>query len=235
MSRMRIILGIFEKQAKDLLKNLQVLILFFVYPIVALIMTSAMSGSIDFNYGTFFIATFATMHSIFSPIVATVSIISEEKEKNTLRALIMSNVKPTDYLISVGGFVFICTMLTGLIFLLADAFSLETILRFLLSMSIGTICSIILGLSIGAYSKNMATANAISVPIGMIFAFLPMLASFNEKIANFSKFTYGYQISKLISSDSLIIAFTDWMAILVNLIVFIFMFIIVFKRNKLED
>ena len=38
MSRMRIILGIFEKQAKDLLKNLQVLILFFVYPIVVLIL-----------------------------------------------------------------------------------------------------------------------------------------------------------------------------------------------------
>lgn len=235
MYRIRIISGIFEKQAKDLLKNLQVLILFFVYPIVAIIMTSAMSGSMDFNSGTFFVATFATMHSIFSPIVATVSIISEEKEKNTLRALIMSNVKPIDYLISVGGFVFICTMLTSLIFLLADAFALETILRLLFSMSIGTICSIILGLSIGAYSKNMAAANAIAVPIGMIFAFLPMLANFNEKIANFSKFTYGYQISKLISNDSINIAFSDWIAILANLILFIIMFIFVFKRNKLED
>jgi ABC-2 type transport system permease protein len=235
MYRIRIISGIFEKQAKDLFKNLQVLMLFFVYPIVAVIMSSTLSGTIEFTSRTFFIATFATMHSIFSPIVATVSIIAEEKEKGTLRALIMSNVKPVDYMISVGGFVFICTMLSGLIFLLADAFTLEAILKLLLSMSIGTICSIILGLSIGAYSKNMAAANALSVPIGMIFAFLPMLASFNEKIANFSKFTYGYQISKLISSDSINIAFGDWMAILTNLILFIIMFIIVFRRNKLED
>ncbi len=235
MNRIRIISGIFEKEVKDLLKNLQVLILFFVYPVVALIMTSAMSGQLDFNSGTFFVSIFATMHSVFSPIVATVSIISEEKEKNTLRALIMSNVKPLDYLISIGGFIFIATMLSGLIFLFAGGFTSEDILKLLLSMSIGTICSIILGLSIGAYSKNMAAANAISVPVGMIFAFLPMLATFNEKIARFSRFTYGYQISKLISNNSLSIAFADLMIILANLIIFIFMFIIAFKRNKLEN
>jgi len=235
MNRVRIILGIFEKQIKDLLKNLQVLILFFVYPVVALIMTSAMSGQLDFGPATFFVSIFATMHSIFSPIVATISIISEEKEKNTLRALIMSNVKPLDYLISIGGFVFITTMLSGLIFLFAGDFTSEAILKLLLSMSIGTICSIILGLSIGAFSKNMAAANAIAVPVGMVFAFLPMLATFNKKIADVSRFTYGYQISKLISSDSLKLAFADWMVILANLIVFIIMFIIVFKRNKLEN
>lgn len=235
MNRVRIILGIFEKQIKDLLKNLQVLILFFVYPVVALIMTSAMSGQLDFGPGTFFVSIFATMHSIFSPIVATISIISEEKEKNTLRALIMSNVKPLDYLISIGGFVFIATMLSGLIFLFAGDFTSEAILKLLLSMSIGTICSIILGLSIGAYSKNMAAANAIAVPVGMVFAFLPMLATFNKKIDDVSRFTYGYQISKLISGDSLNLAFADWMVILANLVVFIIMFIIVFKRNKLEN
>ncbi len=235
MDRVRIISGIFQKQVKDLLKNMQVLILFFVYPIIALIMTSAISGEFGFGSEIFFISIFAAMHCIFTPIVATVSIISEEKEKNTLRALIMSNVRPFDYLISIGGFVFICTMVTGLIFLFAANFTSEATLKFLLSMSVGTICSIILGLSIGGFSKNMTGANAMAVPIGMIFAFLPMLATFNEKIAEISRFTYGYQISNLISSDSFNITFKQLSIILINLMIFIIAFILVFRKNKLED
>jgi ABC-2 type transport system permease protein len=235
MDRIRIISGIFENQVKDIFKNMQVLIMFFVYPLVTLVMKSAMIGDFNIGSNTFFVSMFATMHCIFSPLVATVSTVSEEKEKNTLRALIMSNVKPMDYLISIGGFVFVCTMISGLLFLFASNFTFEAILSLLFSMSIGTICSIILGLSIGAFSKNMSSANAIAVPVGLIFSFIPMLSSFNEGLANISRFTYGYQISKLISSESFNIAFIDWMVILVNLIIFILMFIFAFKRNKLDD
>lgn len=235
MGRVRIISGIFEKQMKDLMKNMHILMLFFVYPIVALVMTSVMPGEVGFGSETFFISVFATMHCIFSPIVATTSTISEEKEKNTLRLLIMSNVKPVDYLISVGGFIFICTILSSLIFLLAAEFTFLSSLKLLLLIAVGSICSIILGLSIGAFSKNMAAANAIAVPIGMIFAFLPMLSNFNEKIADISKFTYGYQISILISSYDFNISTQNITIILINLMIFTLMFIYVFKRNRLED
>lgn len=235
MDRVRIISGIFQKQVKDLLKNMEVLILFFVYPIVALIMTSAISGEFGLGSDIFFISIFAAMHCIFTPIVSTAAIISEEKEKNTLRALIMSNVKPTDYLISIGGFVFICTMITGFLFLLAADFTSKDISKFIISMSIGSICSIVLGLSIGGFSKNMTGANAIAVPVGLIFAFLPMLATFNEKIAEISRFTYGYQVSSLISSDNFNMSLSDLTIILVNLIIFIIAFIFVFRKNKLED
>lgn len=234
MDRVRIVSSIFQKQIKDVFKNFQVLILFFVYPIVALVMTSAITDEFGFGSEIFFISIFSAMHCIFTPIVATASIISEEKEKNTLRALIMSNVKPVDYLISIGGFVFICTMLTGLIFLLASDFTIDAMLKFIISMSIGSICSIVLGLTIGGFSKNMTSANAIAVPFGMVFAFLPMLATFNEKIAEISRFTYGYQISSLIASDSFNISIFDFTVIFLNLIIFIIAFIIVFRKNKLE-
>lgn len=235
MDRIRIISAIFQKQMKDLLKNMQVLILFFVYPLVALIMTTAMSGSDEFGSEIFFVSIFSAMHCIFTPIVSIVSIISEEKEKNTLRALIMSNVKSTDYLIGTGGFVFIFTVLSSFIFLFAADFTLGSMLKFIIAISIACVCSIVLGLSIGGFSKNMTSANAIAVPVGLIFSFLPMLSGFNEKIAEVSKFTYGYQVSNLISNEGYNIGFLDWSIILLNLVIFILMFILVFRRNKLED
>lgn len=50
--------------------------------------------------------TFITMHIVMIPIINMANIIAEEKEKNTLRVLIMSNVKPMEYLIGIGLSVF---------------------------------------------------------------------------------------------------------------------------------
>jgi ABC-2 type transport system permease protein len=230
----RIIFAIFHKQIKDVLKNTSVLILFFIYPIIAFVMTTAMSEQL--GQASFFISIFGTMHAVFTPIVTSAAIIAEEKEKNTLRVLIMSNVKPFEYLISIGGFVFICTLLTGSSFIAIGNYGGITALNFILYMAIGCICSIILGLSIGGSAKNMMGANAIAVPFGMLFAFLPMLSSFNKSIEKLSKFTYGQQVSNLISTPENIGFSLDNIAVIsVNLLLFLFAFVIVFRRNRLED
>jgi ABC-2 type transport system permease protein len=139
------------------------------------------------------------MHCVFTPIVATAGVISEEKEKNTLRVLIMSNVSLKEYLGSIGGFILIATVLSGSVFLFISDQTLETSLFFLLFLSIGCLVSIILGTCIGLYSKNTGAANGLAVPFGMLFAFMPMLSSFNEGIEKISRFTYGQQISYLLS------------------------------------
>lgn len=195
------ITALFQKQVKDVFKNMPVLILFFVYPIVAVIMTTAMKNQADM--GPFFISIFATMHCVFTPIVSTVGIISEEKEKNTLRVLIMSNVTLKEYLLSIGGFIFTATLLTGSSFILISDQPAENALPFLLSMGIGSLISIVLGSCIGLFSKNASAANGMAVPFGLLFAFLPMLANFNKGIETVSRFTYGQQISYLISGKEI--------------------------------
>ncbi len=232
MNSIRIINAIFSKQVNDIIKDIQVLILFIVYPVIALIMTSSIGK--ELGQTSFFIAIFATMHTIFTPIVATAAIISEEKEKNTLRCLIMANVKPYQYLISIGGFIFICTIISGSSFIFMGDFSTTEALKVMLSMGIGCICSIILGLTIGGYSKNMSSANSLAVPVGMVFSFLPMLSEFNTSIEQFAKFTYGQQISYIISGQDYNIGFLSTI-IAINLIIFLVLFILTFKNNKLDN
>ena len=177
-----------------------------------------------------------TMHAVFTPIVTTAAIISEEKEKNTLRALIMSNVKPLEYLLSIGGFVFICTNATGIASALLGGFSEFDTVRFMLYMMLGSVCSIILGSAIGVHSKNMMSANAMAVPLGMAFAFLPMLASFNETIRKISRVTYGQQISNLMSNPSnKNFSLECCLVISINLVILITAFVLVFSKNRLED
>jgi ABC-2 type transport system permease protein len=199
--RVQNVSALFQKQLKDVFKNLPVLVLFIVYPIIAFVMTQAMKD--QEGMGTFFISIFATMHCVFTPIVATSSIIAEEKETNTLRALIMSNVNLREYLLSIGGFVLLSTLLSGSFFLFLGEHTGKSAVVFIIGLSIGCIISIILGVCIGLFSKNASAANGLAVPFGMVFAFLPMLANFNEGIEAVSKFSFGQQVSYLLSGETI--------------------------------
>ena len=195
------ITALFQKQLKDSLKNMPVLVLFFVYPIIALVMTQAMKDQA--GMGTFFVSIFATMHCVFTPIVTTNSIISEEKEQNTLRVLFMSNVTLKEYLLSIGGFVFISNLITSCFFLLFTEYTAKQSFLFLLSIGIGSLISIILGACLALFSKNASAANGLAVPFGMVFAFLPMLANFNSGIESVSKFTFSQQVSYLLAGKEI--------------------------------
>ena len=224
--------ALFHKQVKDVFKNLPVLVLFIVYPVIALVMTQAMKDQADM--GGFFISIFATMHCVFTPIVATSSIITEEKQTNTLRVLIMSNVNLREYLLSIGGFVLISTLLSSTVFLFLEGLpSPESVLRFLSAIAIGSLISIIVGVCIGLFSKNAAAANGLSVPIGMVFAFLPMLANFNKGIEAVSKFTFSQQVSYLLSGKSL--TFFGIIVICVNFILMLVISAFRFKRSISEE
>jgi ABC-2 type transport system permease protein len=194
-------------------------------------MTNAISGQMEEQL--LFLSIFGTMHTVFTPIVATAAIIAEEKEKNTLRVLIMANVRPIQYLISIGSFVLICSLLTGSSFIFIGQYGVEDAIKLLGCMAIGSILSIIVGMIIGAYAKNMTAANGIAVPVGMLFGFLPMLAAFNSTLERVSKFTFGQQISYLIQDPNKV-SLEGILIIAGNFIVFLVLFIVVFRKNRLD-
>lgn len=194
--RIQNISALFVKQGKDCAKNAPVLLLFFIYPFVALVLTQAMkdqAGSAEL-----FVSIFATMHAVFTPIVAASSFIAEEREKNTLRALIMSNVTLKEYLLSTGGFIILANLLTGLSFIFLGNMS-ANISSFILAMVICGLISTLLGCSIGLFCRNAAAANGLAVPLGILFAFLPMLANFNKSLDKISSFIYSGQLARLMA------------------------------------
>ena len=97
---MKHVIIIIKKQLKDTLKNKTVLIQFILFPVLTLIMEHAIN--MDGMPELFFSKLFSVMYIGMAPLTATASIISEEKEKNTLRVLIMSNVKAWQYILCMG-------------------------------------------------------------------------------------------------------------------------------------
>lgn len=189
-------IAVFKKQLADTLKNSTVLIQFLMFPVLIVLMnhTVQIEGIPD----NFFVSLFSTMYIGMAPLTSMAAIVSEEKEKNTLRVLMMSNVKPVEYLLGVGGYIWLICMSGASVFCLEGKYTGKEAILFMGIMATGIFVSLLIGATIGTLSSNQMNATSITVPVMMIFSFLPMLAMFNEKIEKIAKFIYSEQIIILI-------------------------------------
>ncbi len=230
---MRNINAVFMKQMKETIKNKAVLIQFLMFPIMVIIMENAIK--IENMPEHFFVKLFAVMFIGMAPLTCMSSIISEEKEKNTLRVLMMSNVKPAQYLLGTGFYVWLLCMAGGTVFAVCGEYKGIDFLKFMIIMAVGVILSGLAGAVIGIFSQNQMSATSVTVPVMMVFSFLPMLSMFNESIEKIARITYSQQLSLLINglgnstvnAENLIILTT-------NFLIAIVLFCIAFRKKGLE-
>lgn len=189
--------AILWKQLKDTLKNKTILIQFIMFPVITLVMenTIELQGMPDH----FFANLFAIMYVGMAPLTSMSAIISEEKEKNTLRVLQMCNVKFYEYLLGNGIYVISICMLGSLVIGMAGGYRGAQLGGFLLIMFLGQSISVLLGATVGILSKNQMAATAVTVPVMMVLAFLPMLSMFNETISKVAKFVFSSQLHMLLN------------------------------------
>lgn len=222
---------IIKKQLKDTLKNKTILIQFILFPFMTLLMENTIS--IDNMPDLFFVKLFSIMYIGMAPLTSVSAIMAEEKEKNTLRVLMMANVKPWQYLAGVGIYVFtICMIGAGL---MSTCLEKEAIGIYLCIMAVGFLISIVAGACIGTFAKNQMSATSLVMPIMMVLAFAPMIATFNEKIEKFARFFYTQQLSEILNELSFQnISSTSIMIIAVNSLVLLLAFFFVYRSKGLE-
>ena len=230
---MKNITAVFLKQIKETFRNKTILIQFLMFPVMVIIMENAIK--LENMPEHFFVKLFAVMFVGMAPLTCMSAIISEEKEKNTLRVLMMSNVKPFEYLIGVGAYVFIMCIIGAVVFAVCGGYEGKDLLAFMVIMGAGILLSSLTGAVIGVFSKNQMSATSLTIPVMMIFSFLPMLSMFNENIEKVARITYSQQMSILINGignsaikpESIII-------IAVNFVVASILFTLAFRKKGLE-
>lgn len=226
----RKISAIFQKTLKDAIANKRLLLVFLIFPIMSIAFYYMMPEE-----GEFFSTIFIPMHLILVPASTMASIISEEKEKNTLKSLILANIKPLEYFIGVGLLVLISTILCTSIFLINMNLIGTQYLMFYTIITLASLCSMIIGATIGIASQNQMNANAMISPAAIILGILPMFSEFNETIKNISSIIYTQTLSNVLNSLSTSISFKDYIIMLSNFIIFIILFSVVYKKRKLDS
>lgn len=222
---------IVKKQLKDTFKNKTVLVQFVMFPAMTLLMEHAIS--LPGMPENFFTKLFSVMYMGMAPLTAAASIISEEKEKNTLRALTMANVKPWEYLAGVGLYVWVICMAGAGI--MATCLPVSGIPFYLGIMAAGFIISIAVGASVGVFASNQMAATSLVVPVMLVFSFAPMLAMFNDKIEKVAGIFYTQQLRILMNQMSFDGIKTESILILtVNALLAVVLFFVAFRKKGLE-
>lgn len=223
------IISILKKQLKDTLKNKTVLIQFIMFPLLTLIMDYAVV--IEGMPENFFVNLFSTMYIVMAPLTSMASIIAEEKEKNTLRVLMMSNVRPFEYLFGIGIYVWVICMIGSAVICTCGGYELQVSVSFMGIMAIGILASLLAGAAIGTWSHTQMMATSITIPIMLLFSFMPMLSLFNTTIAKIAKFTYSEQIRLfLVQVNSLQPKAENICIIIANILIAAVMFTITYRK-----
>ncbi len=225
--------AIFWKQTKETFKNKTIFIQFVMFPVMTIIMENSIK--IDGMEEHFFANLFAVMFVGMAPLTSMAAILAEEKEKNTLRVLMMSNVRPIEYFLGIGSYIWIVCMLGAAVIGLGGGYTGKAYAAFLLIMGVGILVSMLIGAAIGSISKNQMMATSFTIPVMMILSFLPMLAMFNQTIARIARFTYSEQLRIMISRlDHLEVSPETAFVIIINILIAFSLFLFAYKKCGLE-
>ncbi|MCL2226051.1 MAG: ABC transporter permease [Oscillospiraceae bacterium] len=216
--------AIFKKQLKATGANPESLIQFLIYPLLALALGAMMDqdGMIDSLAGYFaqlplpqyildemisgvtgqmamampnMVTMQATIFAGMGLIPVVAAIISDDIERKSLRFLSMAGVKPSTYLIGVGGVVFFLSFFSSMLFSVVGSFFGVEMLIFMGAMMSAVAGSIVLGAAIGILSSNVQAAAGLSMPIAIALGFGPIFAQMNERIANIYHIFYTQQLN----------------------------------------
>lgn len=186
----RRIKALLHKDLKDFFKNPS-MVLTVLVPLLFILFYRSVNLPIDSpNHKSVFLLNLGLLLNITlcTTTVASTSI-AEEKEKNTLRTLILSNVKSSEFFLSKILVSYLITMLTNVIIFFLAGVTVMTLPIYLLTTTLGAVCMLMISCVIGILSRDQMTCGVYQVPIMMFFLLPPVFAELNPFIYKIARFT----------------------------------------------
>ena len=219
--------AIFIKQLNDLPKNISVSLLYVLFPVLAFVMGSVM-GDMEIQA-----AMFAASFVGITPMIAICMTVAEDREYKGLRFLVMAGVKPYQYLLGLGSFVLLMSLLPLAVFVWLGGFTGLHLAYFAGASLLALVASCIFGAAIGIFAKNVQQATAIYTPIMMILMFMPMFATVNETLEMIAGYVFSFQILLVAANPEADMA-RAFIIIAANAVVLLGFFIFAYKKKGLR-
>lgn len=117
-----------------------------------------------------------TINSSMCALIIPATSIAEEKEKFTLRTLILSNVSAMEFFLSKMVVTTVIVMLGNVLIFLLSGSSMGALPVYIVCSFLGNICAVVFSAVIGIVSRDQASSNALQLPVMLLFLLPPMLA-----------------------------------------------------------
>lgn len=227
--------ALFIKELKDFFQNPNVLVMYML-PIIFAILYGRMMGTRIPKIYSLEICLLVSLTMVGCSSAAC--LIAEEKEKNTLRTLMLSPLSPIEFLIGKSLIsLFSCMISSLIVFFIVNAPNVNLFLYIIISL-ISSITIIILGLIIGLLCKSQMETGIASTPIIMILMLIPMFSGINSVLKSIANFCFTYHALAAIYKISEGKGFLDLKYNLLNIFIWLIissiLLVFVYKKAKLD-
>lgn len=201
---MRKVNAIFCKDLKDMLKNVNAIIM-FALPVFFAIFYSQVPALMKEMGKDYLLMMVVIMNMCVSPLSLLPMIIAEEKEKNTLRTLMLSNVSGSEFIFGKVLSVFTLTEIIAVLLFFIIQMPIAQLPVFILVTSLGSICLLMIGAVFGLLARDQMSTSVYSVLGMVIFMFPAMFRGMNQlfdTIAKFMPTTAVFELFSLMSTQA---------------------------------
>lgn len=196
LSRRRV-RALIKKETRDFSKNINVLFMCIVPIIMSLINSRIFNGSEQLKEYIMNVSINSNLMLVSG--FATAALIAEEKEKNTLRTLMLSSVSPLEFL---AGKVFVTLVISvgvNILTYFIMGMKLYYIGQFIMITTLVTICFIEFGAVVGILSENQMSTGTIGMPFFMAVFIVGTLSKMNNIAGVVANFLPNYNMEVLLN------------------------------------
>ena len=185
---------LFKLGLEDLTKNLNVFI-YVLFPVLFALLYS----NLDTLTNNFTFSLCVLLNIAMVPIALMGTIIAEEKEKNTLRTLMLNNVKAMEVLIAKALICLLFVVLDNILIYFLAGLPLANFLSYqLVGLFVG-LAVIFFGAVVGLLAKNQMSAGLLSTPFMLILMAPIFMAMIDNKVIS--------KISSFLPTDAMMTIF----------------------------
>ncbi|EOQ19103.1 hypothetical protein KOY_01840 [Bacillus cereus VDM021] len=231
---MRRLSAILRKEVQDLKNNAQILLLALL-PIGLAFFYKQLGSGKEMMGG---IVVVMVMSMIVT--IAQATLIAEEKEKHTLRVLMLSPASPIEVIVGKSLPIIILSIVLNFVSLFLLNVLQGSILLLSVIIVIGTLLFIILGTLVGLLAKSLVQVSVITTPISMILLMGPILSEVikNEmikKVVSYLPTNHIFEaIVSVVNGKGFSVIQTNLLNISIWLVITVIVCMFVYKKKQLD-
>ncbi len=183
----RILKTLIKKDCKTCLSNKNILFMLAI-PVLFCVLYGYVLGNAEGMSPMYTLQLCAIFSVSMIPTTVLPTMIAEEKEKNTLRSLMLANVKGQEFLVSKLAVCLVLTVIDAIIVFFVAEGEIKALPVYLLSIVISTCGLLFLGAVAGLLSKDQTSAGTIGSPLLMLVMIPPLFSDIHETISKVAVF-----------------------------------------------
>lgn len=231
-NRIREIGAVMYKECIDVIYNKSLILINIIFPVLGYIFSNILKDEFDFIEMSTMLMLF---HTTFSPMLTIANIVADDKEKCTLKYLILLGVKPSSYLFGIGIVSFILSFVSSFGFVIINDWNNRQLINFICCNVLEIVASLVIGAVIALLVKNHVAVGIITGPTAMIISMITVLAPINDKIASCARNIYSFEIFHKYNNLAECIHFTDLKVYFINVVCFFIIFLVLYKKRGLSN